>query len=63
MPTVKKAHGEDAVIFRLLNNAPNKIDTYIKVGKEKLPLAFGKYEVKTVVCQNGKLREEYELLV
>ena len=63
MPTVKKAQGEDAVIFRLLNNTPNKIDTYIKVGKEKLPLAFGKYEVKTVVCKNGKLREEYELLV
>ena len=63
MPAMKKAHGKDAVIFRLLNNTEKQVSTYIKVNKEKLPLNFGKYEVKTVLYENGKLTEEYELLV
>lgn len=63
MPTVKKADGKEAVIFRLLNNTPNKKETYITVNGQQLPLSFGKYEVKTVVCENGHLTESYELLI
>ena len=63
MPTLKKAYDKDATIFRLLNNTPNSVDSYIEVNGQRLPLAFGKYEVKTVVYENGKLKETYELLV
>ena len=63
MPTLKKAYNKDATIFRLLNNTPNSVDSYIEVNGQRLPLAFGKYEVKTVVYENGKLKETYELLV
>lgn len=63
MPTVKKAYGRDAVIFRLLNNTPKGVNSYIQVNGQCLPLVFGKYEVKTVVYEDGKLKETYELLV
>lgn len=63
MPTLKKAYGKDAIIFRLLNNTPNTVDSYIKVNEKTLNLFFGKYEVKTVVYENGKLTESYELLI
>ena len=63
MPTVKKADGKDAVIFRLLNNTPSNVESYITVNKERLDLSFGKYEVKTVVYESGKLTESYELII
>ena len=63
MPTVKKAFGRDAVIFRLLNNTANDVKSYIRVKGQELPLHFGKYEVKTVIYENGDLTESYELLV
>ena len=63
MPTVKKAYGRDAVIFRLLNNTPDEVESYIKVNEQRLPLTFGKYEVKTVIYENGNITESYELLV
>ena len=63
MPTVKKAYGRDAVIFRLLNNTPGGVETHISVNGQTLPLTFGRYEVKTVLYENGKLTESYELLI
>ena len=63
MPTVKKADGRDAVIFRLLNNTENSVKSGICVNGAHLPLDFGKYEVKTVLYENGALTESYELLV
>lgn len=63
MPTVKKAYDKDAVIFRLLNNTPNSVKSHIKVNGQKLDLTFGKYEIKTVVYENGTLTESYELLI
>ena len=63
MPTVKKAYGKDALIFRLHNNTGNSVDSGIRVNTTHLPLSFGKYEVKTVVYENGTLTESYELLV
>jgi hypothetical protein len=63
MPTVKKAYREDAVIFRLENNTPDRVETYLEINGERLPLNFGKYEVKTVVYRDGTLTESYEMLV
>jgi alpha-mannosidase len=63
MPTLKKAYDKDAMIFRLLNNTPNSVESFIKVNGQLLPLSFGKYEVKTVVYENGILTESYELLI
>lgn len=63
MPTVKKAYGKDAVIFRLLNNTPDNVESHIRFNGQRLPLSFGKYEVKTVVYEKGLLTESYELLV
>ncbi|MBQ8567403.1 MAG: alpha-mannosidase [Clostridia bacterium] len=63
MPTVKKADGRDAVIFRLLNNTENSVKSGICVNGAHLPLDFSKYEVKTVLYENGALTESYELLV
>ena len=63
MPTVKKAYGKDAIIIRLLNNTPDGVKSYVEVNGQHLPLSFGKYEVKTVVYENGELTESYELLV
>lgn len=63
MPTVKKAYDRDAVIFRLQNNTPNGVDSYINVNGKVLKLHFGKYEVKTVIYENGELTESYELII
>ena len=63
VPTVKKAKGDQAVIFRCLNNTPDAVDTYIQVNEQVLPLRFGRYEVKTVVYEGDKLWESYELLI
>ena len=63
MPTVKKADGRDAVIFRLLNNTENSVRSGILVNGAHLPLDFGKYEVKTVLYENGALTESYELII
>lgn len=61
--TVKKAINGDGVIFRLVNNSPTPRETYLSVNDFTLPLSFGKYEVKTVVLENGKLVEKYEMLI
>ncbi|MBQ2810094.1 MAG: alpha-mannosidase [Clostridia bacterium] len=63
MPTMKKAYGSEAIIFRLLNNTPNAVESYIEVNGARLPLSFGKYEVKTIIYESNKLTEAYELLV
>ncbi|MBR2024196.1 MAG: hypothetical protein IKA02_00120, partial [Clostridia bacterium] len=63
MPTLKKSSTDNGLIFRLLNNTPDSVKSYIKVNGQCLDLTFGKYEVKTVVYQNGKLTESYELLI
>lgn len=56
-------YGRDALIFRLLNNTPDAVSTYIKINGNTLDLSFGKYEAKTVIFENGSLTESYELLV
>ncbi len=61
--TMKKADGKNATIFRLLNNSENEVMTSISVNSTALPLNFGKFEVKTVVYENGELREEKMLII
>ncbi len=60
---IKKADGRDAILIRVLNNTPDTVTSFIRVNEEKLPLVFGRYEVKTVVYENGALSESYELLI
>jgi hypothetical protein len=60
---VKKADDRDAIIFRVLNNSPEGRETYLQVNDAKISLTFGKYEVKTVLYENGTLTESYELLI
>ncbi|MBR2876683.1 MAG: hypothetical protein IKC01_06065, partial [Clostridia bacterium] len=61
--TMKKADSKNATIFRLLNNSGEWIKTSISVNSTTLPLQFTKYEVKTVVYENGELREEKMLII
>ena len=61
--TMKKADNKNATIFRLLNNSNEEIETSISVNSTTLPLQFTKYEVKTVVYENGELREEDMLII
>ncbi len=61
--TMKKADDRDAIIFRLFNNTEEKVDTALCVKGVKLPLQFGKYEVKTVIYENEKLKETEQLLI
>ena len=63
MPAMKKARGKDALILRLLNNTPAPVASYVKFKGQYLPLHFGKYEVKTIVYENGRLAESEGLLI
>lgn len=63
MPALKKAYDSNAIIFRLLNNSDSDVKSFIKVNDATLDLDFGKYEVKTVLYENGTLYESPELLI
>lgn len=60
---MKKAEGREGAIFRLLNNSPSEKKTFLEVFGVRLPLEFGKYEVKTVVYEDGKLSESEMLII
>jgi hypothetical protein len=51
--TVKKADGRDAMIFRLHNNTSKARATTLSVDGAAIELSFGRYEVKTVLLENG----------
>ena len=61
--TVKKADGREAIIFRLLNNTDREAQTTLTVDGASINLTFTKYEVKTVLFENGALTEESEMLI
>lgn len=63
MPALKKAQGRDALILRLQNNTPNAVDSYVQLNGQYLPLHFGKYEVKTVIYEEGTLTESAEMVI
>ena len=61
--TLKKADGEDALLFRLHNNTEHEVRTALCVGAYRLPLIFNRFEVKTVrLCTEG-LSELSELVI
>lgn len=61
--TIKKADKQEKLIFRLLNNTKNSVETTLKVCATQLSLSFGKYEVKTVLWDGKTLQEVAELLI
>ena len=63
LAAMKKADGKEAILLRLLNNSADERASYVRVNDAVLPLTFGKYEVKTIVYENGVLSESYELLI
>ena len=63
LAALKKADEKDALILRLLNNTDGAYDTFVSVGDVSLPLSFGKYEVKTVIFEDGRLCESPEILI
>ena len=60
---MKKADGRKGILFRLLNNTENAVETALTVYGTRLPLYFGKYEVKTVLYEDGKLTEMEQLII
>ena len=60
---IKKADGREAVIFRLLNNTDQSTSAEFYVNGAKLYLSFGRFEVKTVVWENGQLVQSNELII
>ena len=61
--TVKKADGKDALLFRLHNNTDTEVHTALCVGAHRLPLDFGRFEVKTVRLDAEGLLELSELAI
>ncbi len=60
---MKKADDRTGILFRLLNNTDKAVETYLAVDGTRLPLSFGKYEVKTVLYENGELTELDQLII
>lgn len=61
--TVKKENGSDALLFRLHNNTEHEVQTALCVGAYRLPLDFGRFEVKTVRLDAEGLTELAELAI
>ena len=55
--TMKKQAGGTGYLIRLLNNWSEEKHTVLTCGESVLTLDFGKYEVKTILLENGKLTE------
>lgn len=53
--TLKKRDGKNGFIIRLLNNWSESKNTTLTYAGDTLPLTFGRYEVKTILWDNGKL--------
>ena len=51
--TMKKSDEQDGYVIRLMNNAEQLTTTKVVFGNESIELKFGKYEVKTIIYNNG----------
>ena len=61
---MKRADGtSDTYVLRLLNNTPDETDTTLALCGASIDLHFGHFEVKTVLLQNGTLRESAEIII
>ena len=61
--TMKKADGREGFVLRLHNNTAHAVNTGVTLNNAYLPLAFGKFEVKTVLYENGRLTELDEMII
>ena len=60
---MKKQYKKDSVVFRLFNNSDANAETELRIGQNASHLSFGKFEVKTLVYEQGKLTESYEMII
>ena len=63
LAAMKKADGREGFLFRLVNNTNESVETALNVQNATLPLRFGKFEVKTVLYENGDLTECDEMMI
>ena len=61
--TVKKARETEGYILRLFNNTAGKNTTTVTFGGASKEISFGKYEVKTLVYNDGELSESEEMII
>ena len=61
--TIKKGVQADGYLFRMQNSSDSEEKDELFVGNTSLKLSFSKYEVKTVLYQNGHLKEIKEMLI
>jgi len=61
--TMKKQAGGTGYLIRLLNNCAEGKSTVLSCGNTALTLDFGKYEVKTILLEDGKLTEIPALVI
>ena len=61
--TMKKRYQKDSYILRLLNNSPDAKKSTLTLNGASVKLSFGKYEAKTVEYTDGRLVEQYELMI
>lgn len=63
MVTVKKGAQIDGYLLRMQNNSEEEADDELLVGSSTIKLHFHKYEVKTILYKDGKLKELEEMLI
>lgn len=61
--TIKKAKQKDGYVVRLQNCSCNPQNTYLSIDSSKICLDFGKFEVKTVVYNDGKFEEITDMAI
>jgi len=61
--TMKKSEEKEGYILRLLNNYSEGCEAVVDCCGAKIDLNFGKYEVKTILYNNGTLTELSELAI
>ena len=61
--TMKKAQECEGYVLRLLNNSAQPAETVVECGGTSISLAFGRYEVKTIIYANQQLTEQNRLMI
>ena len=61
--TIKKSETVNGYVIRLLNNYYGERHAKFAFKGANVDLRFGRYEVKTLLYENGALREVYDLIV
>ena len=61
--TMKKAQECEGYVLRLLNNSAQPAETVVECGGTSISLAFGRYDVKTIIYANQQLTEQNRLMI